>query len=119
MSESSFGHLPGFREIKEQHIKNEMNQKNTNEKTRVSQIPKNDDKKGFDRDQTKEIMRSLREQESLIKNLMRNMDRRSKEVGSLQVQIARLEKYSAATDKALRETVTFIHNRGWKKKKNK
>lgn len=117
MSESNFGNLPGFREIKERHLKNETNQKSANEKTRVPQMPKKNDKNGHD--QTEEIMRSLREQESLIKNLTLNMDRQSKEIGNLEVRIGRIEKYSAGTDKTLKETVTFIHNRGWKKKKNK
>lgn len=119
MSESNSGNLPGFREIKEQHLKNKTNQKSAHEKTRASQAPKGNEKTGLDKDQTKEIMRSLREQESFMKNVMKNIDRQSKEIGNLEVQIGRVEKHSAATDKTLKETVTFIHNRGWKKKKSK
>jgi hypothetical protein len=119
MSEGDLGQTPpGFREAKEQQPKKETVPKSANEK-QVSKVPKNNEKRGLESGQTKAILRSLNEQERLMKNILKNIDRESKEVSNIQVQIARLEKYSLATDKTFREMVTFIHNKGWKKKKNK
>ena len=117
MSESEGGPADAAKEINEQPPKKETRQKSANKRTRVPQMPRGKEKKRAGKDQTSTIIRSLNQQESMIKNITRNIDRQSKNVGNLEVQVARLEKQSTSMDRTLTELVSFIHNKGWKKKK--
>lgn len=78
---------------------------------------KSDGTKAQDKTSSKEVLISLKRQEDVLKNITKGLDRQSKETGNLQVQIAHLEKQSTSTDRTLAELVSFIHNKGWKKKK--
>lgn len=62
---------------------------------------------------------SLGQYENLLKSISKNMERQSKEIGNLQVQVTHLQKQLAAIDRGQQDTRRFIEDRGWKKKNKK
>jgi uncharacterized coiled-coil protein SlyX len=97
--------------------KNQAGQKGEPKKTPALQKPKLPKIQTSNKEEENRIIRILNEQEKMIKNLSKNIDRQSKEIRNLEIQIRALQKQTSAIDKTLEDTVTFIKNRGWKKKK--
>ena len=87
--------------------------------SRKVRTKREDNSEAQDKKESKQVLSSLNEQEALLKEITKGIDRQSKEMANLEVRIKRLEKNIGDVDKNLNRTITFIHNRGWKKKKNK